>query len=305
MIPAALLALLILEAVWAMALFVLLAFAMASRLGRLKRRLGASALRTAIQRALAVYVGGNTGLDELQSLAAAHPEEFRNSIREFQGAVAGRSEAVGELAFRLGLVSRWCDTAQGGSPAERRLAFSLIAAVAPYAPVHRLAGDLARRAIDDPDEQVRLAAARLLLHSGDPLRVARLFERLVSDTPLVRILVGPELRVHASELCRSVVPEALRSAHPEELVNALNLVASWERGLPLAGFGRLAAHPDVAVRLAFVRLLPLLPAGVESRQALRHGLADKDPRVHAAAVAAAGRLKILPDPDVVFAGGAA
>jgi hypothetical protein len=305
MIPEALFALLILEAVWAVALLVLLAFAMASRFGRRKRSPAARALRTAIQRALAVYVGGNTGLAGLQSLAAAHPEEFRNSIREFQGAVAGRCEAVGELAFRLGLVSRWCDTAQSGSPAERRNAFSLIAAVAPYAPVYRLAGDLARRAIDDPDEQVRMAAARLLLHSGDPLQIASLFERLLSDTPLVRILIGPELRVYAGELCKTVVPEALGSANPGVLVNALNLATSWERGLPLAGFGRLAVHPDAAVRLSFVRLLPLLPAGLESRQALLRGLADKDPRVHAAAVAAAGRLKILPDPDLVCAGGVA
>ena len=247
MILAALIALLILEAAWAVALLVLLAFAMASRSDRRKRRPAASALRTTIQKALAVYVGGNTGLDGLQSLAAAHPEEFRNSIRDFQGAVAGRCEAVGELAFRLGLVSRWCDTAQSGSPAERRNALSLIAAVATYAPVHRLAGDLALRAIDDPDEQVRLAAARLLLHSGDPLQIASLFERLLSDTPLVRILIGPELRVYAGELCKTVVPEALRGAQPGILVSALNLLTSWERGLPLAGFG---IWPPIRKRLS-------------------------------------------------------
>ncbi len=311
MIPAALDALLILEGAWAVALVVLLTFAAASRRARRLRIPTTLALRSAIQKALAAYVGGNPDLAGLQALAAAHPQEFRDSLLEFQGAVGGRCEAVGDLAFRLGLVSRWCDAAQTGSPAERRDAFACIAAVAEYAPVHGLAGSLAEQAIDDPDEQVRLAAARLLLHSGDPLRVAPLFERLLSETPLVRILIGPELRIHAGELCRRVVPDALRNASPQHLVYALKLLASWERGLPLHELGSLASHPNATVRLEFAGLAPLLPTSPEHHQALQQCLADKDPHVQAAAVAAAGRLKIPVNPDpavslnLVCAGGVA
>ncbi len=302
--------LLAIESLWAAALVPLLAGGMILRRARLNCARAAARHRDAIYRALAIYVGGNRDLEPLRALAAASPEEFQQALQDFQTAVAGRCDEIGELALRMRLVSRWCDAAQTGNLEERRTALRRIASVAQFGPVYPLARDVAAEAIGDSDEQVRLAAARVLVHSRDRMQIAQLFNRLLGDTRLVRAMVGPELRVHAAELCGGVVLEALRHGSAREIVCTLEILHSWERAVPLDGFGYFAAHPDAVVRREFLRLLPILPATREHRQALADGLADAHPGVRAAAAIAARRMNFSGIPGVVpgilaCAGGAA
>jgi HEAT repeat len=296
MSPQILKLLLAFEAVWIALLVVLLPCAMAARSAHERRRQAETERRAAIYKALAVYLGGNRDLDAARMFAASHRGDFEDAIHQFQSAVAGRCEDVGDLALRLGLVSRWCRVAVDGNLAERRNALSKLAALSHYRPVYALACDLAARAITDRDEEIRLGAARILLHSGDLQQVTRLFEHLLCDSRLIRAVVGPELRRYARELCPDAIRGLLQKANTEQLAGALDVIASWERGLPLEGLGHLSSHLDARVRLGLMRLLPLLPRGEKARTALLAGLSDPDPRVRAAAAAAAGHLNISRNP---------
>ncbi|MBZ5624472.1 MAG: hypothetical protein LAQ69_38105 [Acidobacteriia bacterium] len=294
MIVIALKTLLVFEALWALSLLPFLAGAMSARLARRKRRAAATAARPAIQEALAIYLGGNSDLARLRALAKANPREVEEAILAFQARIGAGCEALGDLALKLRLVQQWCCAADSRSVRVRRRAFARMAAFARYEPVRRVVGDVVARALGDSDELVRLEAARAMASSDNLEQIARVFELALSDTPLIRFLIAPELRRHANQLCEAAVPKALRSSRSGVLVTALRLLASWERTIPLADLGMLAEHPNADVRVEAMRLLPLLPATRQNRSAVLCGLADRDLRVSTAAVAAIERLK-LPD----------
>jgi hypothetical protein len=265
------------------------------RSSRAKRRAAAPEIQTKIVDALSVYLAGNRDSGRLRALAAAHPDETRETILRFQTLVAGRCEELCELTIVLGYVQGWCRQAHSAGVKERREAFSYISRVAHYEPVRRLAGDIPAQALRDPDEQIRLEAARILLSTGDPEEMARVFACVLSETPAARRRIARELGCYAPQLCQAVIPQALQSEDPRDV---LNLLVSWERALPLPDVLLLAKHPDPAVRVEVMRLLPFLPATPENRAALLTGLADEDHHVDAAAAAAARRVK-LPNPEPV------
>ena len=126
--------------------------------------------------ALSVYLGGNRGTGHLRALAAAHPDQVRETIFRFQALVAGRREELCELTIVLGYVERWCRQTHSAKVMERRKAFSYISAVAHYEPVRRLVGNIPAKAFRDPDEQIRLEAARILLSTGNPEEMVRVFD---------------------------------------------------------------------------------------------------------------------------------
>ena len=233
MILAALKTLLILELVWAVALVLLLGTTIAFRSSRNKRRAIAAATRSTIQDALGACLCGDPDLVHLRALAAAHPGEMRDSLLALQTVVGGRCEGVCELALSLGYVQQWCDSARSGNATARRRAFSNIAAMAHYAPVRGLIGDLAEQGLTDPDEEIRVAAARILVQSEDPEQVARLFESALSLAPRIRLLIARGLRRHAIQLCHSAIPRVLSTADKRRVIIALKMLASWECGLPL------------------------------------------------------------------------
>ena len=293
MILAALETLLILELVWAVALVLLLGATIAFRSSRDKRRAAEAATRSTIQDALAACLCGDPDLVHLRALAAAHPGEMQDSLLAFQTVVGGRCEGVCELALSLGFVRQWCDSARSGSATARRRAFSNIAVMAHYAPVRGLIGDLAERGLTDSDEEIGAAAARILVQSEDPGQVTRLFESAPSLAPRIRLLIARDLRRHAIQLCRTAVPRVLSTADKRGLIVALKMLASWECGLPLDDVGEIVEHPDPEVRLEVMRLLAFLPTTPENHGAILRGLADEDPRVSVAAIAAVGRLKLV------------
>jgi HEAT repeat protein len=294
MITTTLKAVLALEAVWAVVLLALLGVSLAILGANRKRRLEALAAGPAIQDAVALHLSGNNDLTQLRLLAKSHPEALEVSILAFQSMVGGTTR-LAELALALGLVERWSKAAHSGKPAQRRRALSRIAAMAHAEPVRRVAGEVPIAGLSDPDEQVRLAAARAMVSSEDPGQVARVFEAMLTDTPLNRMLLAPMLRRYAAELCNTAIPKALAVSGTRDLLNLLRLLVSWECSLSLlVDLSGLAEHPEAAVRLETMRLLARVPTNTMNRGVILRGMTDPDPAVVLAAVATVGRLK-LPD----------
>lgn len=293
MITLALKLVLVLEAVWGVVLLVLLGVTMAVLSSVGKRRLASLAAGPAIQDAVALYLSGNNDLTQLRTLTKEHPEAVETSILAFQAMVGGTTR-LAELALSLGFVEQWCEAVHAGKPADRRRAFSRIAALAHAEPVRRLTGDLPSIGLNDPDQQVRLEAARAMVCSEEPEQVARVFDAMLTDSPLNRMLLAPILRRHAGELCNTTIPKALSTLGTRDLVNLLRLLVSWECSLPLINLRSQAEHPESSVRQETMRLLARVPTNPMNRGAILRGVVDQDPAVVMAAVATVGRLK-LPD----------
>ena len=128
-------------------------------------------------------------------------------------------------------------------------------------PVRLAARDVPVAGLNDGDEQVRLEAARAMVCSEDPRQVAQVFEAMLRDSPLNRMLLAPMLRRYGAGLCSTAIPKALAvpaMAPPDagRLLNLLRLLVSWECSLPLlVDLRPLAEHPEPAVRLETMRLL--------------------------------------------------
>ena len=240
-------------------------------------------LQPKIVSALSVYLGGNRDTTVLLGLAKDHPAEVRDTILQYQTIVAGQREELCELAIALGYVQNWWWEAQSPDLAERRKAFSYISALSYCEPVRRIVIDVVAKASQDPDEQIRLDAARTLLAGGDPAEVTRVFQVAMDAGPAVRDAFAAEFSQHAILLCEEAIPNALRAPNP---LDVLKMLVSWERALPLTDVRTLARHRDTAVRLELMRLLPYLPATRENQAAVLCGLADGDPGVREAAAGA-------------------
>jgi len=280
-----------LEGLWAAVLLLLLGLALLSLMKRRTRRLAAGAARPAIQEAVALYLSGANDVTKLRELTAAHPEAVEASILAFQTMVGGTSR-LADLALSLGFVEHWCTAAHSRKASQRRRAFGRLAAMAHAESVRRMAGILPVSGLKDPDEQVRLEAARALVFSEDAEQVAQVFDAVLTDAPLNRMLLAPLLRQHAAVLCENKIPRALATLGARELIHLLKLLVSWECTLPLTNLRPLAEHPDASVRTLTMQLLSRVPINPMNRGALLLGLADRDTGVVKAAVAAVGRLKI-------------
>lgn len=239
--------------------------------------------------ALSVYLGGNPDSTHLRQLAAAHPERLGDAIVQYQAVVAGRRKEVCDLAIDLGYVERWCGETHSTHLAVRRKAFACISSMSSYEPVHRLIGNIPMKAFQDADEQIRVEAARILLATGEPEEVARIFQAVLSDTSGVRMALAHDFSRHAIQLCEQMIPRLL-PVH-EFSAKILQMAIAWERALPLIDMRALADHPDTAIRLEVMRLLPFLPATAQNQLALAYGLRDTDSTVREAALAAEARLK--------------
>ena len=282
----------VVEIVWALLLGVFLAAAMVSRSARRKRAVLGAKVQTEICESLALYMGGNNDFTRLRGFAKLHPQLLEAAILESQANVSGSvREQLGDLAFELYLVERWLDGTHSRHAAARRRAFSAIARMGDHERVRQFLGDAAIIGLHDADEQIRLDCAGLIARCGSAKQIREVFDLSLKDTPLMRLLVGYELRRHALDLCVEAVPSALRSPQWKTVLAALKLAVSWECSLPLE-VSLLAEHPDREVRIETMRLLQFVPATREHRSAIKQGLADEDLAVCCAAASAAGRLGI-------------
>ena len=253
----------------------------------------AARVRPEIDRALIAYVAGRTDLSEIERYFASHPRTLETALLATQGALSGDSrDRLLNLAIDLQILQGWCKEARSANLTKRRIALSRLAAVSVHAPARSLAGDVLLEALEDPDAEARLEAARSLIHTGEMEVVVEVFRLATTQPLIVRAILADDLRHYAIELCETAVPDALRSDRPECVRATLEILAAWERALPLTGLAPLAGSKDVKLRVLALKVLPLAPATRDGADAVLHALVDENEEVAMAAAGAAARMKL-------------
>jgi len=246
-----------------------------------------------IRNALVDFLAGRDNQALLREFVKTSPEDAGTAIMSFQGTVGGDArDRLSELSIELALLHDWCQDTHSRNLVERRTAFSRLAFVCNYEPCRRVAGDLLRRALKDPDSDIRLSACLALVQSGGIEDVERVFEHTVSENLLVRILLSEALRRHAVPLCERAIPKVIQSGDPARIPAMLQMVIAWERALPMTGVRELLYVLDRKVRLLALRVAPLVPDTPDVRTGILDALMDADPEVAGDAARAAGRLRI-------------
>lgn len=252
-----------------------------------------AAVTPVIQDALADYLAGGDDLTHIRELVRSNRRDVANAVIGFQGAVGGGAlDRLCDLTLELAFVQDWIVDAQSRDSVRRRTAFANLAFVSAYEPCRLVTGDLLSKALDDPDAEVRLWGCRALIQSGAGRQVETVFERAVSQNLLMRILLTEALRRHAVPLCERAVPKALRSPDARSVLAVLDILAGWERGIPVDNMRYLLEHADKSVRIKALKLAPMLNVDAECRAAILRNLGDPDPEIVTVATVCAGRLKI-------------
>jgi hypothetical protein len=259
-----------------------------------RRKKAADAVRPAMSEALVLYLAGSNETAALRSFASTHRRDLTEAVVAFQNTVGGETrDRLCNLALDLGLVNDWCEETRSRDPIRRRTAFARLAFACAYEPCHRVAGDLLALGLRDEDREVRLAACRALLQAGEMPNVEKVFEFAVSHSLLVRILLAEDLRRYAIPLCRRAIPKALKSPDPRRTLATLEMVAAWERAMPLGDLDELLLHRDREIRVCALRLASITPTTGPNRAAILRLLAEEeDTEVRTGAALAAARLKI-------------
>jgi hypothetical protein len=276
-------------------LFFIVIFAMmAVRASRARRE--AAAAKSVVPEvcdALVDYLAGSNDQSRIREFLKTNRRDVGNAVVTFQGTVSGSArDRLCDMALDMGLVHDWGEDTRSREPAVRRAAYARLAFVCAYEPCQRVVGDLVTRALQDADPEVRLPAARALVQSADIADIGRVFELAASQNLLIRILLTEDLRRYAAELCAKTVPDILRSDDLTRILAVLNMLVAWERALPLTGIQGLLAHRDHEVRIAALRLAPLVPLTPENQNAILRELTDPDSDVSTAAALTAGRLRL-------------
>jgi len=258
-----------------------------------RRAARAGVVLPVIQTALIDYVSGSNDLTRLQELARRHPDEFPLAVTSLEGALSGSSfDRLCALTLGFSLLHDWMEQTHSRDPLRRRNAYYQLAFVSRFDLCRREVGALLLHAIDDPDPDIRVAASRAILHSGSPEEIEAVFRMAISQTRLVRVVLAEDLRRSAALLCQKAVPEALNLADPGQIAAALELLTAWERAIPVADLDKLVGHPDRRVRMAALRLAPMVGRSAENDSAVIAGLHDADPEVARAAADAARRMRL-------------
>jgi hypothetical protein len=239
------------------------------------------------------YLAGSNEETRIREFVRTNRLDVGDAVLSFQGTVSGSArDRLCDLALELALVHDWGQDTHSREPAVRRTAYARLAFMCAYEPCQRVVGDLVTRALEDADPEVRLPAARALVQSGTIAEIGRVFELAASQNLLIRILLTEDLRRHAAELCANTVPALLKSGDPKRVLAVLNMLVAWERALPLAGLHELLDCGDREIRIAALRLAPLVPLTPENRNAVLRELTDSDSEVSTAAALTAARLRL-------------
>ena len=284
---------LILSGIYANAMLFLLFAALIARSRREARIIASKQVRPEITAAVVAYVAGSSDLTRIRGYLETHRMDLEDVILEYQSAMSGASrDRLLDLAIELNLVQRWCEEARTRNVRRRRTALSRLALVAGHEASRRLSADILLDALDDSDGETRLEAARSLIHSGEMQVIVEVFRLATSQSLIVRAVLADDLRRYALELCEAVVPDALRSGDNKKILATLDILAAWERALPLTGLAQLAGSKDPAIRILALKVLPLAQASRDGSDAVLRALGDRDEAVASAAAHAATRLKL-------------
>ena len=249
-----------------------------------------AAVMPQIKLTLVDYLAGADNQTKLRELSDISRADVGAAIASLEETVAGGArDRLCELTLELWLVQEWCEQTHSRDAMVRRTAFSRLAFVSAYEPCRRLCADILRKALQDPDDEVKLYAGRALSRSGGIRDIERVFEQAIASDLLVQVLLTEELRRHVVALCEHAIPKELEDGDPERIRRMLHMLSSWERALPMPRMGRLLNSPQREVRLEALRLAPLVVDAPEVSKSILDALNDPDPEIVAAAARATAR----------------
>ena len=232
------------------------------------------------------HLMGEDALGELRDIAGRSPAAVERCAEDLLASISGTElETLSELAQDLGLVDRWRRQIDRGDVESRRRAIAILGRLAGQ----RVNGAL-HAALEDPQEAVRLEAARALLRSDGMDDLERIFEFATLETPFLRAILVEDLRPHALTLSDQAIPRVLASGRPEQVRVALEMIEAWQKTLPVPGVAALLRHPRAELRAQALRVLPYVSADVDVGRETRLALDDESPAVRIAATRVAGRL---------------
>ncbi len=267
---------------------VLLAFSFCKKLARQVRDSRAARVSPAIREFLALEAAGNDHREDIRQIQVAYPREVEECLVEFLRMVRGGGrEALAQLAIDLRLIKQWQRQFRSRNLARRKKAVAHLALVP-----RKFAGDVLQQALSDPDESVRLHTARHMVSNLEPGELPQVFALVVNGSLVARMVLAEDLRPYALELGREVIPAVLASGIPEAVRAALDVLRAWGKFLPLPQVYPLLRHADPGVRLAALRILPLVPRFPQLEMEVLHALNDRVEAVRAMAVRIAAKFGI-------------
>jgi HEAT repeat protein len=197
-----------------------------------------------IQRLVASHAGGVDSLTALKPLLKRCPVEFEAELYVFICNLRGRErDRLCELAADLGLVERWISGYDSRNTVRRRQALDYLAGVASASALQTL-----EKALDDPDESLRLSASRALLAVRGREVVEKIFFFSLRQGPVVRALIADDLRPYLLMLSQKELPEAVASEDPQHVLAALDMIWSWGRVIDVPQVAALFDSKDSVIR---------------------------------------------------------
>jgi len=197
-------------------------------------------------------------------------------------------DRLSHLAVELGVVTRWERQYRSRRVATRRTAIVYLGQLSGGEGVPVLLA-----AIDDPEPEIRLDAARNILRSGRRRSdVETVFAFAIRAPLLARAILADELRSHALILSERAIPDRLRSGDRNQILVVLEMIDAWGRALPLPDVVTLLHDVDCDVRARALRALPFVAGAGDLAGDIVDRLSDDEPRVRGAAAFAAGRLAV-------------
>lgn len=239
--------------------------------------------------ALAAHAAGTDRFADLWRWYRHHPALVERCLADILSTIIGVSrDRLSQLAVDVGVVARWRRQCRSRRVTTRRTAIAYLGQLSGGAGVPALLS-----ALDDPEPEIRLDAARNTLRSGRRRTdVESVFAFAIRASLLGRMILADELRAHALILSERAIPDRLRSGDRDQILIVLEMIEAWGRALPLPDIVTLVRHVDRDIRVRALRVL-LFVAGTHDLQAeILERLRDEDPSVRAAAAFAAGRLMV-------------
>ena len=253
------------------------------------RERGARWAQPQILDALAAHAGGTDRLADLRRWHRQHPAAVERCLADIVSTVTGVSrDRLSRLAVEVGVVGRWRRQCRSRRATTRRTALASLGHLSGGAGVPALLS-----ALDDPEPEIRLDAARNTLRSGRRRTdVERVFAFAIRTSLLTRVVLADELRAHALILSEGAIRDCLRSGDRDRILIVLEMIEAWGRALPLPDIVTLVRHVDRDIRVRALRVLPFVAGSHDLQAEILERLRDEDPSVRAAAAFAAGRLMV-------------
>lgn len=271
------------------AIFTLLGVSFVIKFARYWRARRSVQLYPQIRETLMLHLTVADQREVLHRIRKRHLWALEECLIQMLAAVNGAgSERFAGLAEEFGLVAKWRSRYRSRNARRRRAAVARLGLT--DSPGVR---ELLMTALKDPDDLVKVEAARALVRSGDEAMLAAVFDMALDQNLLVRVVLTEALRPHARELCGHVVPQALTTLDPRRLVAALEMLRAWGRSAVVPGLYPMLSHSNAAVRAAALQLLPQAGITPECEHQVWRALEDEDPEVRAAAATVCGRMKLV------------